>query len=89
MGTIRKLLKAGKTRNKNESIGHLSSPAGCRAVVYFDISCANRLVADTGMHALGDQFDVREFHNQVLTTGSLPLIVLEAKIDRWIESQQT
>jgi len=39
--------------------------------------------------ALGDKFDVREFHNQVLTTGALPLIVLEAKIDRWIESQST
>jgi uncharacterized protein (DUF885 family) len=39
--------------------------------------------------ALGDAFDVREFHNQVLITGSLPLFVLEAKIDRWIESQQT
>ncbi|MEM9335897.1 MAG: DUF885 domain-containing protein, partial [Pseudomonadota bacterium] len=36
---------------------------------------------------LGDQFDVRAFHDQVLTTGSLPLIVLEAHIDRWIASQ--
>ena len=114
--------------------------------LYFDIWRANRLVVDTGMHALGwtreeaiewmssnspitevdvvaeveryiaipsqalaykigqlkirelrtraeealgDKFDVREFHNQVLTTGSLPLLVLEAKIDRWIEAQQT
>jgi uncharacterized protein (DUF885 family) len=39
--------------------------------------------------ALGDRFDVRAFHNQVLTTGSLPLLVLESKIDRWIASQQT
>jgi uncharacterized protein (DUF885 family) len=38
--------------------------------------------------ALGDAFDVREFHNQVLTTGSLPLFVLESKIDRWIATQQ-
>ena len=34
--------------------------------------------------ALGDKFDVREFHNQVLNTGALPLTVLEKKIDDWI-----
>ncbi len=36
-------------------------------------------------NALGEDFDVREFHNQVLNTGSLPLILLEKKIDRWIK----
>jgi uncharacterized protein (DUF885 family) len=34
--------------------------------------------------ALGNKFDVREFHNQVLNTGALPLTVLEKKIDDWI-----
>ena len=34
--------------------------------------------------ALGDDFDVRRFHDQVLNTGGVPLPVLEAKIDRWI-----
>ena len=34
--------------------------------------------------ALGDRFDPRRFHAQVLMTGSLPMRVLEAKIDRWI-----
>lgn len=34
--------------------------------------------------SLGDKFDIREFHNQVLNTGSLPLVLLEEKIDRWI-----
>lgn len=33
---------------------------------------------------LGKKFDVREFHTQILADGSLPLAVLEAKIDRWI-----
>ena len=36
---------------------------------------------------LGDDFDIREFHAQVLDTGSLPMPVLEAKIDRWIASK--
>ncbi len=36
---------------------------------------------------LGDRFDIREFHSQVLDTGSLPLPILEAKIDAWIAAQ--
>ena len=38
--------------------------------------------------ALGNKFDLREFHNQVLSTGALPLPVLEAKIDRWIAASR-
>ena len=33
---------------------------------------------------LGDKFDPRAFHAEVLKDGSVPLPVLEAKIDRWI-----
>jgi uncharacterized protein (DUF885 family) len=33
---------------------------------------------------LGDRFDIRQFHDQVLMTGALPLTVLESKIDSWI-----
>ncbi|WP_338447395.1 DUF885 domain-containing protein [Pelagerythrobacter marensis] len=34
--------------------------------------------------ALGDDFDIKAFHAQVLGTGALPLPVLEKKIDAWI-----
>ena len=37
--------------------------------------------------ALGDKFDLREFHEIVLLSGSMPLAVLEGVIDRWIERQ--
>jgi len=34
--------------------------------------------------ALGDKFSIKEFHNQVLNSGSLPLVLLEEKIEGWI-----
>ncbi len=32
---------------------------------------------------LGDAFDIREFHNEVLETGCVPLALLEGKINAW------
>jgi uncharacterized protein (DUF885 family) len=129
-----------------KELGLYTDPMQYLGALYFDIWRANRLVVDTGMHAmgwtredainwmqgnspitdvdvvaeveryiaipsqalaykvgqlkirelrtraeeiLGDAFDVREFHNEILTSGSLPLFVLESKIDRWIEGQLT
>ncbi|PKH51462.1 DUF885 domain-containing protein [Tenacibaculum sp. Bg11-29] len=37
---------------------------------------------------LGDKFDIREFHNQVLETGCIPLALLENKINKWITSKK-
>ncbi|MGW8368680.1 MAG: DUF885 domain-containing protein, partial [Gammaproteobacteria bacterium] len=36
---------------------------------------------------LGDKFDVKDFHSMVLRGGALPMAVLEARTDRWIETQ--
>ncbi|MEZ4809314.1 MAG: DUF885 domain-containing protein [Allomuricauda sp.] len=38
--------------------------------------------------ALGDKFDIRQFHNQVLETGCVPLALLEDKINNWIEENK-
>ena len=36
---------------------------------------------------LGDKFDIREFHAEVLKDGSVPLDVLDEKIEHWIASK--
>ena len=38
--------------------------------------------------ALGDKFDIRAFHDQVLDSGALPLDVLSDRIDAWIAGQK-
>jgi len=38
--------------------------------------------------SLGETFDIRQFHNQVLETGCIPLALLESKIDTWIEASK-
>jgi uncharacterized protein (DUF885 family) len=37
--------------------------------------------------ALGDRFDIRAFHDQLLGTGPLPLAVLDTEMDAWIAAQ--
>jgi uncharacterized protein (DUF885 family) len=38
--------------------------------------------------ALGDKFDIRAFHDQVLDQGPLPLDLLETRIHTWIAAQK-
>jgi len=37
---------------------------------------------------LGDEFDIRGFHDEVLGKGSLPLSILEANIKTWVKAQK-
>jgi uncharacterized protein (DUF885 family) len=38
--------------------------------------------------ALGDKFDLRAFHDAILAEGSVPLPVLDQRIDAWIASRK-
>jgi uncharacterized protein (DUF885 family) len=46
-------------------------------------------VRDRAKKALGDKFDLRAFHDQVLDSGALPLDVLSDRIDTWIATQKS
>jgi uncharacterized protein (DUF885 family) len=37
---------------------------------------------------LGSQFDIRQFHDVVLTNGSLPLDILEENVKKWIHTKK-
>jgi uncharacterized protein (DUF885 family) len=37
---------------------------------------------------LGSSFDIREFHDQVLLAGALPLAILESRIREWVAGQR-
>ena len=47
-----------------------------------------RELRNKATQALGDQFDVRVFHQKVLESGCLPLAFLEDKIDHWIHDHK-
>ena len=40
---------------------------------------------DKSKEALGDDFDIKDFHDHILSFGSIPLNILEEKVDEFIE----
>jgi uncharacterized protein (DUF885 family) len=46
-----------------------------------------RELRDRAEQRLGERFDVVAFHREVLEDGPMPLSMLEAKVERWIEAQ--
>ncbi len=46
-----------------------------------------RAIRNKAEAKLGERFDVKAFHREVLEDGAMPLSMLEAKIDRWTEER--
>lgn len=47
-----------------------------------------RLLRDKAKAELGERFDPGEFHHEILKDGSMPLDILDSKIERWIASKK-
>jgi len=76
----------GKTDATAEVERYIAIPS--QALAYKIGALTILRLKDKAKKELGTKFDVREFHNQVLNTGALPLTVLEKKIDAWIAASK-
>ena len=76
----------GRTDVTAEVERYIAIPS--QATAYKVGSLTIQRLRDKAKAALGDKFDIREFHAQVIGTGALPLQILEQKIDRWIASKR-
>jgi prolyl oligopeptidase len=47
-----------------------------------------KTIRDRAELALGDEFDVRVFHDELLSGGALPLDILEQRMDAWLNKQE-
>ncbi len=72
----------GRTDATNEVDRYIAMPA--QALAYKIGQLTIRRLRAKAEAALGPKFDIRAFHAQVLMSGALPMVILEAKIDRWI-----
>jgi len=75
----------GKTDATAEVERYIAIPS--QALAYKIGALTIQRLKKEAQDALGDKFDPREFHDQVLNTGALPMTVLETKIRDWIKSQ--
>ncbi len=72
----------GETDATNEVDRYVAMPA--QALAYKVGQIRIREARNRAEKALGANFDVKAFHEQVLMSGALPLEVLDSKIDAWI-----
>ena len=59
-----------------------------QALAYMIGSMQLRAMRERARQALGDKFDIRAFHHQLLIDGAMPLALLNKKIDAWVQEQK-
>ena len=76
---------ASTTRRVQEAERFMAIPG--QALAYKIGQLKIREIRNNAEARLGDRFDVKAFHTEVLKDGAIPLSMLEAKIDRWVEAE--
>jgi len=76
----------GKTDATSEVERYIAIPS--QALAYKTGAMTIQRLRRKAEAELGDKFNIREFHAQVLMTGALPLPILEQKIDNWIATKK-
>ncbi len=83
------LISKGGTKDQAEFMYYRSivmpSSGTTYDVGYYEIKKL-RLLAEK---ELQESFNIKEFHQEILESGTLPLIVLRSKIDNWIKEKRT
>jgi prolyl oligopeptidase len=78
---------AAKTEHDivNEIDRYISMPG--QALAYKVGQLKMRALRADAERRLGDKFDIRAFHDELLGGGALPLDILQQRMDAWVESQ--
>ena len=76
----------GETDAKNEVERYIAIPS--QALAYKIGAMTIQRLRAKAERELGPKFDIKDFHAQVLMTGSLPMTILEKKIDAWIAAKK-
>ncbi len=76
---------ASETRRVQEAERFMAIPG--QALAYKIGQLKIREIRNKAEARLGDRFNVKAFHTEVLKDGPMPLSMLEAKLDRWVDAQ--